>query len=164
MKYTIAGFLLCLLGTIRVFADILGFEKLSAVAAVTNAAPAMKVFTAYQGYETYSSVFELTIDLVDGRTMTTRLNPANYSGLKGPYNRRNVYGALIAYGPVLFQNPQTRAMWEVMAERAFCRQPSVLAELTGEFAIEPKRATIEYTGQVHTEGPYPHRLSIACVR
>lgn len=162
MKYTIAGILLCLFGTIRVVADVFGFEQLSAAAAVTNAAPAMKVFTAHKGYETYSSVFELTIRQVDGQTLTMRLDPRSYSGLKGPYNRRNVYGALIAYGPVLVADPRTQLMWYEMAHRAFCRQPGVLAELMFEDVVELESVTIDYLGQVQADRDYPRQLCVSC--
>ena len=97
MKYTLFAIILCFFATVKVVADVFGLERLSAVAAITNVAPAMKVFTAHKGYETYSTTFELSVKHVDGQTKNMQLNPKNYSGLKGPYNRRNVYGALIAY-------------------------------------------------------------------
>ncbi len=162
MKYKIAGILLCTLALIRVVADVFGLERLSAAAAVTNAAPAMKVFTAQKGYETYSSPFELTIRQVNGETLKLRLSPSNYSGLKGPYNRRNVYGALMAYGPVLVANPRTRTMWEVMAQRAFCGQPGIVAELTDDHLAAVESVTIDYPGQVQTGSEYPHQLGVSC--
>lgn len=162
MKYTFFAIILCFFATVKVLADVLGFERLSALAAVTSVAPAMKVFTAHKGYETYSSVFELVINLTDGQTVTNKLTPGNYSGLKGPYNRRNVYGALIAYGPVLVSNPKTRAMWKAMTRNAFCGTPNVFSEMgfTGGKGINS--ATIKYLGQIKTEGSYPDQLSISC--
>lgn len=162
MKYTFFAVILCFFATVKVMANVFGFERLGAVAAVTNVAPAMKVFTAHKGYETYSSVFEIAINYADGETVTRKLNPGNYSGLKGPYNRRNVYGALIAYGPVLVSDPRTHDMWNTMADRAFCGERSVLAELgfTNDSGI--KKATIRYVGQVETEGTYPNQLSVSC--
>lgn len=162
MKYTLAAIILVFFATIKVVADVFGFERLGAVAAVTNVTPAMKVFTAHHGYETYSSVFELTVHYVDGRTVTAELNPANYSGLRGPYNRRNVYGALIAYGPVLVKNPATRPMWDEMARRTFCASSGVLAELgfTSDSAVNS--ATIRYLGQVKKDSNYPDRLKVSC--
>ncbi len=72
MKYTLFALTLCFFATGKVLADVLGLESLSAVAAVTNVAPAMKVFTAQKGYETYSSVFELTVNHTDGRVHLLR--------------------------------------------------------------------------------------------
>lgn len=162
MNYTLAAVTLCLFATIKIVADVSGFERLSAVAAITNVAPAMMVFTAQNGYETYSSVFELTVHYIDGRTITTELNPSNYSGLRGPYNRRNVYGALIAYGPVLVKNPRTQPMWNEMAHRAFCGSSSVLAELGFSNNSGVIGATIRYLGQVQKDRYYPNELSVTC--
>lgn len=162
MKHTLLAIILCFFGTIKVLADVLGFEGLSAVAAVTNVAPAMKVFTAQKGYETYSSVFEITVTHADGQTVSARLSPKNYAGLRGPYNRRNVYGALIAYGPVLVANLKTRAMWETMSFRAFCNETSVLSELGFTNNSGIKDVTIDYLGQVRTEGSYLTRLRVSC--
>jgi hypothetical protein len=162
VKYTILAIILCLFATVKVIADVLGFERLSALAAVTNVAPAMKVFTAQKGYETYSSKFELTISYSDGQTVIAQLNPRKYSGLRGPYNRRNVYGALIAYGPVLVSNPKTHSMWKAMANRSFCGESSVLSELGFNNNSGISSATIRYLGQVKTEGTYPTELSVTC--
>lgn len=162
MKYTIFAIILGLLATVKVFADMFGLERLSALAAVTNVAPAMKVFTAHKGYETYSSTFELNINYSDGTNVIAQLNPGNYSGLKGPYNRRNVYGALIAYGPVLVSNPKTHSMWTTMASRAFCGENSVLSELGFNDTGDISSATITYLGQVKTESAYPTELRVSC--
>lgn len=162
MKHTLFAIILCFFATVKVLSDVLGLEKLSAVAAVTNVTPAMKVFTAQKGYETYSSVFVLTVNHTDGQTVTTQLSPKIYSGLRGPYNRRNVYGALIAYGPVLVSKPRTHAMWNTMAYRAFCGETSVLSELGFTNSSGIKNATINYLGQVKTEGSYPTQLRVSC--
>ena len=161
MKNSFAAIVLCVLAAIKVVADVFGFERLGAAAAVTNAAPAMKVFTAQKGYETYSSTFEISILDTAGQTQTMRLSPGNYSGLQGPYNRRNVYGALIAYGPVLVSDSRTEPMWEEMARRAFCRQPNVMAELMGK-DVQIASATIDYLRQVQTDRNYPRQLTVSC--
>lgn len=162
MKHTLLAGLLCFLAIIKVLSDVLGFESLSAVAAVTNVAPAMKVFTAHKGYETYSSTFQLTSKHIDGQVVSTQLNPENYSGLRGPYNRRNVYGALIAYGPILFSNPKTKEMWNAMSFRSFCGETSVLSELgfTNQSGIQ--NVIIDYVGQIKSEDKYPTQLRVAC--
>src|SRR5687767_15937977 len=90
-----AGFLL-VLGLAQMVGDLTHFLPLKAVAAATGASPAPKVFSAVQGLETYSTRFFL--DLGDKRVEIT---PEVYARIRGPYNRRNVYGAALAYGPVL---------------------------------------------------------------
>ncbi|MDP9193724.1 MAG: hypothetical protein M3P06_18675 [Acidobacteriota bacterium] len=110
---------LVLLGTAQMLGDLLGFLPLKAVAAATGASPAPKVFSAVQGLETYSTRFFL--DLGDRRVEVT---PELYSRIRGPYNRRNVFGAALAYGPVL--PPELR---EPVMRYALCGDAPLLREL-----------------------------------
>jgi hypothetical protein len=52
-----------------------------------------------------------------------------YARLRGPYNRRNVYGAVLAYGPVLSTDPAGRPMFEAVARYALCGDAPLLREL-----------------------------------
>lgn len=163
MKTKLATALLILLGTIRVFAEFAGLEKLSAAAAVTNAAPAMKVFTAHQGYETFSPAFQLQLRWQDGVSRQLALDPAVYRRIKGPYNRRNMYGATLAYGPVLSTNEHTKAMWRSVADYAFCNPGVMLKEL----GLEPpdQHYTLVVTYQSRDPRPttdFPTTLEVQC--
>jgi hypothetical protein len=162
MRYTILATALCFLATVKAFADLMNLPTLSAVSAVTQAAPAMKVFTAQQGYETFSSKFEIEIEYLDGQNETLLLTPEIYAALEGPYNRRNVYGALIAYGPLLATNSHTRKMWQSMWERAFCDAETVLTELGIEADRGIRAASVNYLDQVASSDGYPDRLRVSC--
>jgi hypothetical protein len=74
---------------------------LKGVGAATAASPAPRVFSAVRGLETYSTRF--FVDWTDrhGTRHSLRVTPEVSARLQGPYNRRNVYGAALAYGPVL---------------------------------------------------------------
>ena len=113
-----AAIFLVLLGAAQMLGDLLGFLPLKAIAA-TGASPAPKVFSAVQGLETYSTRFFL--DLGDRRVEVT---PELYSRIRGPYNRRNVFGAALAYGPVL--PPELR---EPVMRYALCGDAPLLREL-----------------------------------
>ncbi len=76
-------------------------RPLKGLAAATAASPAPKVFSAVRGLETYSTRFFLEWTSTDGEAHSLELTPEVYARLRGPYNRRNVYGAALAYGPVL---------------------------------------------------------------
>jgi hypothetical protein len=65
----------------------------------------------------------------EGAAHSLQLTPERYAGLAGPYNRRNIYGAALAYGPVLSTNPQTQPMFEAVAGYALCGEAPVLKEL-----------------------------------
>lgn len=159
--------LLLVLATIKVVADVAGWQKLSAVSAVTNAAPAMKVFTAHNGYETFSSTYTLTVFWIDGHQQTVTLNPANYRGLQGPYNRRNVYGAAIAYGPILATSEHAQSMWQSVAQEGFCTPDGVIRELGFNHETAVDRLVVDYSGwqkneSVTTDHNYPNRLEVSC--
>lgn len=112
------GFLVGL-GCMQMTADVLGLPKLKALAAATQVSPAMKVFTAHEGYETHASRF--TLQWRDGSgAHELAITPAIYKGVKGPYNRRNVYGAALAYGPLLRERIETRRMQESVMRYGLC--------------------------------------------
>ena len=132
MKYKAATFLL-VLGLLTMVGDLTGFVALKGFGAATVASPAPKVFSAVEGYETYSTRFFLKWE--DGNSL--ELTPAVYSRLRGPYNRRNIYGAILAYGPVLWKNERTRDMFWSVTRYALTGDAPVLREL----GIDP--ATID---------------------
>src|SRR5262245_53641804 len=99
------------LGCLQMASDVLGLPKLKGLAAATQVSPAMKVFTAHESYETHAAFFSVQWRDATG-LHALALTPAVYKAVQGPYNRRNVYGAALAYGPLLRKNPATRAMQE----------------------------------------------------
>lgn len=119
MKPRLAAACLAVLGVAQMAGDLLGFVPLKAIAAATGASPAPKVFSAVQGLETYSTRFFL--DLGHERV---ELTPELYARIRGPYNRRNVYGAALAYGPVL-----PPALRDPVMRHALCGQAPLLREL-----------------------------------
>jgi hypothetical protein len=118
------------LGSLHMAADVLDMPKMKAVAAATQVSPAMKVFTAHRGYETHAARFSLHWRDEAGGTMILELTPATYARVSGPYNRRNVYGAAFAYGPLLRADPLTRPMHDSVMRYALCT-PGVLREEIG---------------------------------
>lgn len=110
-------------------ADVLDMPRLKGFAAATQVAPAMKVFTAHQRHETHAARFSLHWHDRSGDPQTLALDPSTYARVAGPYNRRNVYGAALAYGPILRGDPKTRAMQESVMRYAFCAPGSLGDEL-----------------------------------
>jgi hypothetical protein len=119
MRDRIAAAALTFLGLAQMAGDLSGLLPLKGLAAATNASPAPKVFSAVQGLETYSTRFFL--DLGERRV---ELTPELYSRIRGPYNRRNVYGAALAYAPVL-----PAPMREPVMRHALCGDAPLLQEL-----------------------------------
>lgn len=120
---------LMVIGTLQMTGDLLGVPALKALGAATGASPAPKVFTAHQGFETYSSEFFISWTGRDGARHVIQLTPAVYGGIRGPYNRRNAYGAALSYAPVLHASEHTRAMLASVLDYTFCGPSTILAEL-----------------------------------
>jgi hypothetical protein len=117
------------LGMLQMTADLLHLRTLKGLAAATAASPAPKVFSAVRGLETYSSRFFVEWTDKSGAFHSTKISPGNTAGLRGPYNRRNVYGAVLAYGPVLQSDPSVRPMFEAVSGYALCGDAPLLREL-----------------------------------
>lgn len=110
---------LLILGLAQITGDLLGILPLKGIAAATVASPAPKVFSAVRGLETYSTRFFIEWD-----GGGAELTPEVYSRMRGPYNRRNVYGAALAYAPVI--PPELR---DPVMRRALCGDAPLLREL-----------------------------------
>jgi hypothetical protein len=123
-----AAFLL-VIGLLQMTADLLRLPALKAVAAATGASPAPKVFSSVQGLETFSSQFYLEWPDRNAEVHSLELTPELYARVRGPYNRRNVFGAALAYAPVLAGDPRTRPMYDSVVRYALCGQAPLLREL-----------------------------------
>jgi hypothetical protein len=89
------------LALLRMGAELAGWEWTAKLAAAWGISPRPKVFCDIDGHEPFTSRFVLGYTLPDGRRHESPISPSQYTGLKGPYNRRNAYGAALAYAPVL---------------------------------------------------------------
>ena len=120
--------LLLVLGLTRMVADLSGASTVAAVAGATGASPAPKVFSSVRGLETFSSGFSLSWTNTAGEPVVLEITPANAARIQGPYNRRNVYGAVLAYAPVLEADPRTQSMYRSVARSAMCQDRPLIAQ------------------------------------
>ncbi|MCB1629478.1 MAG: hypothetical protein KDI48_17240 [Xanthomonadales bacterium] len=134
------------LGTAQMVSDVLGWQDLKGLASATQMSPAMRVFTAHQGHETHAARFSVQWHSTDGQHQILQLTPGNYRNVRGPYNRRNVYGAALAYGPLLRNDPKLRPLQESVLQYAFCvpgplrRELDIPADaLDLQFQVRPVR-------------------------
>lgn len=121
--------ILLIIGLMQMSSDIFNLPLLKGIGAGCGASPAPKVFSAVNGYETFSVKYLIEWDGFDGKTHRQPLTAAVYSKMKGPYNRRNVYGAVLAYGPVLAANPHTSEMFYSVLAYAFGKESPLITEL-----------------------------------
>jgi len=117
------------LGCVQMIGDVLHIPVVKAIGLATQASPAPKVFTAQDGFETYANRFFLEWRDASGAQKSLELTPEVYAALGGPYNRRNVYGAMFSYAPVLDSNPVTRPMFRTVLARSFCAGRPAVTEI-----------------------------------
>ncbi len=117
------------IGCIQMVGDVLQLPAVKAIGAASSASPAPKVFTAQNGFETYANRFYLEWRAQEGDLRVVEITPEAYSAVSGPYNRRNVYGAVVSYAPVLSANPLTRPMFQTVLSRSFCGDVTIASEL-----------------------------------
>ena len=157
MKTWIAAAGLIAVGTLQMAGDVIGNVEIRAAGAATHASPAPKVFTAQNGFETFSSRFFLEWRDRDSRVQVLELTPRTYRSLEGPYNRRNAYGAALSYAPVLAANPRTRPMLDAVTRHAFCDEAPLLRELgiARESVSSPLRVRLEPRAALADHGGGP---------
>ena len=153
---------LLILGSAQMAGDLLHWPALKAIAAATATSPAPRVFSAVRGYETYSTRFHVEWVDREGAQHSLLITPQVYAHLAGPYNRRNVYGAALSYGPVLASDPRTRPMLESVMQYALCGN----ARLLGEIGIDPAnidgKVRIRFQPAYGTETTMPKYLEATC--
>ena len=93
--------LVCLIGSFQVIGYATGSQALRGIGLVSGFAPFPKVFCEADGYEPFAARFVLSGQLASGESIDIEMTPEIYSRLSGPYIRRNVYGAALAYAPRL---------------------------------------------------------------
>jgi hypothetical protein len=131
---------------------------LKGLGAASTASPAPKVFSSVRGLETYSTRFYMEWTDQDGAAVSLLLTPELYHRMGGPYNRRNVYGAALAYGPVLPAN-----LRDPVLRYSLCGDAPLLREL----GIDPSRikgsVSIRYEPLPGTNlADLPRRLEAPC--
>jgi hypothetical protein len=145
MRKFILAMILLLIGCIQMIGDIFNIPLLIGVGRALNASPAPKVFTTQNGYETFSARFYIQYVDFNGKQQTVEITPENYQHLKGPYNRRNMYGATISYAPVLYLNSMTRPMFEQIIIYSTQDNAPLIKELNIEANLSnPVVLTIEH--------------------
>jgi hypothetical protein len=151
-RYRLSAALLVILGIAQIAGDLAGSLPLRGIAAATGASPAPKVFSTVRGLETYSTRF-----YIEWPGNRIELTPEIYSRIRGPYNRRNVYGAALAYAPVI-----PAEMRDPVMRRALCGAAPLLRELGFDAGVSrPITVVLEPLPGTELSG-LPTRFPVAC--
>jgi hypothetical protein len=138
-----AAIALLIFGMSQMVGHVLDLRPLRAIGAVSMLAPFPKVFSDVDGVETFSSRFFLDFRTSDGATRSLEITPEVYSRIRGPYNRRNVYGAALSYGPTPnFPKPLFEAVFNYgLIDPGPLRSEIDLPELTRDLRLRIQTKT-----------------------
>ena len=151
------AFALLALGLLQMGGDLLRLPVLKGIGAATVASPAPKVFSSVQGLETFSSTFYVEWADRTGVSHSLKLTPEIYAHIKGPYNRRNVFGAALAYAPILQSDPHTSEMFESVVRYAVCGQAPLLREIgidSDQLSSPPTIRLVPRSGTAFGDQPF----------
>lgn len=104
-------------GLLQVMGYLTNIKMIRNLGMATASSPLPIVFTEIKGVETFASDFFIQYTDTNEIRKEIKITPEIYSKLKGPYNRRNIYGAAISYGPVL-----KKELWQAVFNYGLCRQ------------------------------------------
>lgn len=125
----IAAAILLVVGLAQMTGDLTGQLWLKALASTTMCSPCPKVFTAHKGLETYATQFFVEWTDTAGVPHSMEVTPEVYARIQGPYNRRNIYGAVLSYGPVLATDKKTEELFNSVSKYALAGESPLLKEL-----------------------------------
>ena len=154
--------LLCALALLSMASAALGLDAVRALAAASVASPLPKVFTTTDGLEAFSSRYRIEyVDYENGNHVVS-LDATQTDRLRGPYNRRNPYGAVLAFAPLLSANPRTEAMFRSVAKHALCGKAQLLSELGLPARAQIVRFAIVHEPRAGTQTLLPLKVSVSC--
>ncbi|MFT3924259.1 MAG: hypothetical protein QM778_17115 [Myxococcales bacterium] len=153
---------LMLLACLQLAALLAGLPRLKGMAMASVASPLPRVFTVNDGLESFSSHYVLELRDADGTIRSLELTPELQARMRGPYNRRNAYGAVFAYGPVLATQPQTRAMFSAVSRHALCGEAPLLRELGIDLSRLRGPRTLHQRPRAGTQTALPLTQEITC--
>ena len=127
---TVLTLLIGVLGSLQIIGHATGSRTLRGLGLATGIAPYPKVFCEAEGYEPFAATFIITGTDAEGTPVAIPLTAERYSQLEGPYQRRNVYGAALAYAPRLPENLRDHLFSKVLGDDSLLSSELDLPPLT----------------------------------
>lgn len=134
--------IILIIGFLQTIGYLTDIKPIRNIGIVTSASPLPIVFTEVKGVETFASNFYMQWETNNGILKKVQITPKLYSKLKGPYNRRNIFGAAIAYGPVL-----PKENWNAILKYGICNDI-----LTNELGVEVEKESFSVLIETRSQG------------
>ena len=122
------------IGFLQTLGYIFHSKELRGVGMATASSPLPLVFTDIKGVETFAGrfVLEYTTDTLKQIEITKKV----YAKFPGPYNRRNVYGAAFAYGPLLPEKLRDQVLRYALCNARILKEMNVETEPVSEALLK----------------------------
>lgn len=111
---------LLIIGLLSTIGYILHIPIIRQVGFMTGSSPLPLVFSSYNGHETFSTQFNILAIFNNGYCQNFTLDHKMYGRMKGPYNRKNMYGVLFSHGP-FFSDPDLIELRDEVLRNGFCQ-------------------------------------------
>lgn len=95
----------------------------------TVASPLPLVFSHFRGQEAFANELAIRLTTKSGQVTEDRIDYRVFSGMDGPYNRRNAYGAVISFGSY-FTTENEKNLRDSVLRYGFC-EPGPLVQRYG---------------------------------
>jgi sterol desaturase/sphingolipid hydroxylase (fatty acid hydroxylase superfamily) len=122
-------------------------DNIRGIAFATSASPLPLVFSAYNGVETFSTSFEFNITFMNGTTRSQMMDHKVYGMMKGPYNRKNMFGVALSHGPFFDKENMIQVRQQIL-HWGLCNP----GDLAKEFGIMEKIKKVYITIKSKTKG------------
>lgn len=138
----VAAALVVAIGSLSMLGSVTGVDAVKGMGFMTTASPLPLVFSKFRGVENFSSEYYMDVRYRTGETESLMITDEMYERSGGPYNRRNPYGAVLAYGPMLTK-PNEIVLRDKVMEYSACGQGSFMKEIGITKPIEHIRVTVK---------------------
>jgi len=144
IKRRVLYILLFLIGSLQIIGVATSSRSLKGIGLASVASPLPLVFSHFRGIETFAADFYLRLKKNGRIKYDSEITSELYEKLEGPYNRRNIYGAVFAYGPVLTESSEKILVNSVLKQGLCFDGP-----LVAEFGLPVEFDEVEI--EVHTK-------------
>ena len=141
-KRKIIYYIIVIIGLLQSIGYVTQIENIRNLGVLTSASPLPLVFTEVDGIEAFAADFYIQWKDDSNEVIEIKITPTIYAQLKGPYNRRNAYGAAIAGGPIL---PET--IWKPVLRYGLCEDV-----LENELGLDIDKETFSLLIKTRTKG------------
>lgn len=146
--YTLGGLILLAIGCLQPTGYLFNLPQLRGLGIVSVASPLPLVFSSYNGVETFSTSFSIKLTTINNQTIELPLDSELYAQIKGPYNRRNIYGVVFSHGP-FFDRSELIQLRDQILKFGVC-QVGPTVKYRGRSAI-PRRVEVTITSNTQQQ-------------